>query len=317
MKGYKVIEFGDISDGLDQYHKNGANPGLYLGFNSMEPFYSMREDSCTDWTGLPQSGKTELMLECLYNVSDFYGKKHLLCVPDIGDAIEVMAILIHKHTGMTFDKRYNNFIDIKTAYKASAWLLDKFHILQKIDASPNCSPVEFWEFAVEYKKQHGIFSAVIDSWKDLRHDYSKYGGTYAQYLSNVLPIRNYLSEKHKIHFHTVIHPKTPRRDSKGMLVHPQVDDMEGGAQWNNSGKTIISVHRETFDTKIANVQMLKVKPKAIGKRGFFAINFDVAKSRYFDLDINNGGYNIYAQQKQEKLTPNINFYETEKELPEY
>lgn len=317
MKGYKVIEFGDISDGLDQYHKNGANPGLYLGFGSMELFYSMREDSCTDWTGLPQSGKTELMLECLYNVSDFYGKKHLLCVPDIGDAIEVMAILIHKHTGMTFDRRYNNFIDIKTAYKASAWLLDKFHILQKIDASPNCSPVEFWEFAVEYKKQHGIFSAVIDSWKDLRHDYSKYGGTYAQYLSNVLPIRNYLSEKHKIHFHTVIHPKTPRRDSKGMLVHPQVDDMEGGAQWNNSGKVIISVHRETFDTKVANVQMLKVKPKAIGKRGFFAINFDVAKSRYFDLDLNNGGYNIYAQQKQQALPVNINFYETEKEQSGY
>lgn len=303
MKGYKIIQFSDISAKLDLYHKTGAKKGVYLGFKSIEEYYSMRQDSCTDWTGLPQSGKTELMLECLYNTSAFYGWKHLLCVPDIGDAIEVMAILIHKHTGMTFDKKYNNYIDIGSVYKASSWLLEHFHILEKIDAVENISPVEFWEFAIEYKKEHGINTAVIDSWKDLRHDYSKYGGTYAQYLSNVLPIRNYLSEKNNIHFHTVIHPKTPRRDSKGELVHPQVDDMEGGAQWNNSGKTIISVHRKTFDTKVAEVQMLKVKPKAIGKRGFFAINFDVSTSRYFDMTHEGGGLNVYAKAKDEPLKP--------------
>lgn len=309
MKGYKILEFKDIQSGLEKYHRLGANPGLYLGFNSIKDFYSMREDGVTDWTGMPQSGKTELLLECLYNTAAFYDKKHLLCVPDIGDAIEIMAILIHKHTGMTFEKKYENFIDLKTAYNASAWLLDKFHILEKIDESPNLSPVEFWEFAVEYKKEHDIFSATIDSWKDMRHDYSKYGGTYAQYLSNVLPIRNALSQKHKIHFHTVIHPKTPRRSNTGELIHPQVDDMEGGAQWNNSGKVIISVHRKTFDSKVAEVQMLKVKPKAVGKRGFFAINFDVAKSRYFDINPENGGTVVYAQpiKSESKLKPNKDF----------
>lgn len=303
MKGYKIIKFDDISDRLEKYHRLGAVPGYYLGFDSMEKFYSMREGSITDWTGFPQSGKTELMLECLYNVSDFYGKKHLLCVPDIGDIIEVMAVLIHKHTGMTFDKKYPNFIDLKTAYKASAWLMEHFHIMEKTDPkSPIMSPIEFWDFAVEYKKEHGIFSAVIDSWKDMRHDYHLFGGTYAQYLSQVLSYRDALSEKYNIHFHTVIHPKTPRRDSKGKICHPQVDDMEGGAQWNNSGKTIISVHRETFDTKVADIQMLKVKPKVIGKRGFFALNFDPAVSRYFDISLENGGTKVFAKKKESKQT---------------
>lgn len=300
MKGYKIIQFSDISSKLDLYHKSGAKKGVYVGFESIKDYYSMRQDSCTDWTGLPQSGKTELMLECLYNTSEFYGWKHLLCVPDIGDVLEVMAILIHKRTGMTFDKKYPNYIDIGTAYKASAWLLEHFHILEKVDAVENISPIEFWEYAVEYKKEHGINTAVIDSWKDLRHDYQKYGGTYAQYLSNVLPIRNYLSEKNNIHFHTVIHPKTPRRDGKGEFYHPQVDDMEGGAQWNNSGKTIISVHRKTFDAKTAEVQMLKVKPKAIGKRGFFAIDFDVTASRYHD---NENGTKIYARKQEDSFKP--------------
>lgn len=306
MKGYKIIEFNDIQKGLDKYHKHGANPGVYLGFESMRDYYSMREDSCTDWTGMPQSGKTELLLECLYNASEFYGWKHLLCVPDIGDAIEVMAVLIHKHTGMTFDKKYQNYIDAATVYKSAGWLLEHFKIMEKVDAKQIISPVEFWEYAVEYKQKHGLHTAVIDSWKDLRHDYKDYGGTYAQYLSNVLPIRNHLAEKHKIHFHTVIHPKTPRRDKNGSLVHPQVDDMEGGAQWNNSGKTIISVHRQSYDTVVADVQMLKVKPKVIGKRGFFAINFDPTKSRYYDMQETwNGTQNVYAKKNKDANTETI------------
>jgi len=310
MKGYKILEFSDIDKDLEIYHRTGGNPGVYLGFKSFKDYYTMRQNSVTDWTGIPQSGKTELMLECLFNTSSFYGWKHLLCVPDIGDAIEVMAILIHKYTGMTFDKRYNNHIDISTAYRSCAWLLEHFRILHKTDGSPVLSPIEFWDFAVEYKKEHGINTAVIDSWKDMRHDYSNYGG-YAQYLSVVLPYRNHISEKHNIHLHTVVHPKTPRRDTNGKFYHPQVDDMEGGAQWNNSGKTIISVHRESFSTKIADVQMLKVKPKAIGKRGYFSINFDVSVSRYYDLDVSSGGLNVYAskEEKQAPLKPSTDFNE--------
>lgn len=318
IKGYKIINLDDISDRLTEYHKFGAKAGVYLGFNSIKDFYSMRQDSVTDWTGYPQSGKTELMLECLYNTSVFYGWKHLLCVPDIGDAIEVMAILIHKHTGKTFDKKYPNYIDIKEAFKGANWLLNHFYILEKSDSQGNISPVEFWEYAVSVKEELGINTAVIDSWKDMRHDYSKYGGTYAQYLSNVLPIRNHLSEKHNIHFHTVIHPKTPRRDKNGVLIHPQTDDMEGGAQWNNSGKTIISVHRQTFDTKVADVQMLKVKPKVIGKRGFFCINFDPAVNRYYDIDPTDGGTKVFAKLSQENLTgafhslvPNNEFFDND------
>jgi hypothetical protein len=309
MKGYKILEFNDVQQDLEKYHKTGGNPGLYLGFESMEKFYSMRQDSVTDWTGLPQSGKTELMLECLYNTTAFYGWKHLLCVPDIGDAVDIMAVLIHKHTGQTFDVRYNNHIEISKAFRACAELLENFKIIHKTDSTALLSPIQFWDYAIEYKKEFGINTAVIDSWKDMFHDYKKMG-TYAQYLSTVLPYRNHLSEKHKIHFHTVIHPKTPRRDAKGEYYHPQADDMEGGAQWNNSGKTIISVHRKTFDTKVADVQMLKVKPKAIGKRGFFAINFDVGVSRYYDMTNEGGGMNVYAKPKEQKqmpLTPSNDF----------
>lgn len=319
MKGYKIVRFEDIEDDLANYHKFGAKPGIYLGFKNMKPFYSMRSDGVTDWTGLPQSGKTELLLECLFNASSFYGWKHLLMVPDIGSKIEVLAILIHKYTGKTFDRKYANFIDLKTAFNASTWLLEHFHIMEKVDArAPVINPVDFWKFAVEYKNENNINTATIDSWKDLNHDYGKYGGTYAMYLSNILPIRNELAEKNNIHFHTVIHPKSPRRNKDGRLVHPQVDDMEGGAQWNNSGKTIISVHRASYDTKVADVQILKAKPAIVGKRGMFCLNFDPSKSRYYEIDSINGGHNVYAQKEdsaKQLLLPSNDFFNNTEEMP--
>ncbi len=300
MKDFKIVKFEEINQRLTEFHKLGAKKGIDLGFNNMEPFYSMRQDSCTDWTGIPQSGKTELLLECLFNASDFYGWKHLLYVPDIGECIEVMAILIHKYTGKTFDKKYPNYIELKEAYSASAWILEHFHILEKANHKARVTPVQFWEYACEYKKTHNINTATIDSWKDMDHNYGEYGGNYAMYLSNILPIRNKLSEENNIHFHTVIHPKTPRRDSKGSIIHPQVDDMEGGAQWNNSGKSIISVHRATYDTKVADIQVLKAKPQVVGKRGMFCLNFDPAISRYYEIDSANGGTKSFAKKKDKR-----------------
>jgi len=111
-----------------------------------------------------------------------------------------------------------------------------------------------------------------------------------------LPSSYYLPEKNKIIFHNVIHPKTPRRNKNGELIHPDFDDMEGGAQWNNSGKVIISVHR-LENTLHTDIRMLKVKPKILGKRGFFALNYDVTLSRYYEIF---EGRNKYAEKIQPK-----------------
>lgn len=292
---FKIIELDDVYDRLKTFHTEGAKPGVKMGFTKSDEHYTMKLGSVTDWIGFPQSGKTELLLEYLFITSVKYGWKHLLCVPDIGDCIEVMSILIHKHTGKTFDKKYPNYIDWNHAYKSSKWILDHFKILEPQNAKNRITPVGFWEYAVEYKKKYGLNTAIIDSWKDMYHDYDSHGGSYAKYLSEVLPIRNILAEQNDLHFHTVIHPKNPRRDEKGKIRPPQPDDMEGGAQWNNSGKCIISVHRDGIGTKVADISVLKVKPRVIGKRGFFCLNFDPARSRYYEIEGSlEGGTNKYA-----------------------
>jgi hypothetical protein len=302
LKGFKIVNYESVKEDLKQYHSLGAKKGVYLGFSNMEEYYSMKTNGVTDWTGYPQSGKTQLLLECLFNTSKFYGWKHLIYAPDIGDYLEILEILIHMETGKSFNKNYMNYISLEEIFQSCKFIFEHFFIIEVDPSQPfsTLTPVDFWNYAVEMKKTHGIQTATIDSWKDMYHDYSKYGGSYAQYLSNVLPIRNKLAEVNDIHFHTVIHPKSPVRNSKGELVVPDVDSMEGGAQWNNSGKSIICVHRASIDTKTADVKILKAKPKIVGKRGFFCLEFDVIECRYFQLNM--AGEREYAKKEFSAFT---------------
>ncbi len=317
LKGFKLLELGDIEPDLSRIHKFGYDNGKYVGFPSFDGHYSMIPGGCTDWTGFPGSGKSELMLELLFNMTDFYGWKHLLYVPDIGASIDVMIKLIHKETGKSFKRKYPNFIEIKEAFNACSRLMESFKIVHRTSYKEIMTPVQFWEFAVEYKKEHGLNTAVIDSWKDLYHDYSAHGGNYAPYLSHVLPIRNELAERNDLHFHTIIHPKNPMR-SKDMKVYPPFSDsIEGGAQWNNSGKSIIVVHRENYDDGLTDVYFRKIKPESVGKATNKAITlgFDIIKSRYFWMD---GTTKVYSE-KENKTTPpamqqNVNFYNEPKEF---
>ena len=278
IKGYKIVDADEVMSRTEKYHKDGAEPGVYVGYEAFNGLYSMKLGSCTDWTGAPQSGKTQLLMQLLHYTSVAYGWKHTLYVPDMGELEEIMDILIHIHTGKTIDPRYANRISLQEMFSANNWLLDNFFILDAEPEAPPLTSVQFWEYVCETRCQTG----VIDSWKDMSHDYSKHGGNYARYLSEVLPRRNALAQRFKKHFHTVIHPKNARRGKNGDKQNVDVDDMEGGAQWNNSGKSIIGCNRDTFDTTIIDIDILKAKPRIVGKRGMLQLEYDVVRGQYFE-----------------------------------
>jgi len=304
IKGFKILEFKDVQIPMEKLHKMGWETGSYVGFPSFEKHYNVLAGSCTDWIGYPQSGKTELCLEVLLNLSKFESHTSLIYAPDMGTSLYILVKLIHKHTGYTFNKKYPNFIEITEAYKASNHLLHHFKILHRTEAKARLTPIEFWEFANELSKEEKLNHAMIDSWKDMYHDYKAHGGSYAQYLSNVLPVRNEIAEESGLHFHTIVHPKNPTRDKNRKIYAPSVDDIEGGAQWNNSGKSIIAVHRESFDDTVADIYFRKIKPENVGRATStpVCLNFDYATSRYCYPDPVTQ-MKIFAKPKEKELPP--------------
>jgi hypothetical protein len=282
MKGFKVTKAHEVIDDLFRYRNNYHEKGKYLGFEGMDEYYSMSLGNCTDWTGFPMSGKTQVLMECLMNTSRFYGWKHLVYFPDVGSNVEIIADLINKKTGKSFDPNNYNVITDDEILQAIDWITHHFKVLTRSDIKAKMTPIEFWDYAVQLKKDEGLETASIDSWKDLNHPYNDYGG-YAQYLEFVLPYRNQIAEDNDLHLHTIIHPKLTEKEN-GKRSAPVPYDLKGGSEWFNSGKCMITVHREDPTYYKAELYFNKIKPRSNGKIGKHEIFFDKEKLVYFEQE---------------------------------
>jgi hypothetical protein len=282
MKGFKITKAHEVIDDLFRYRNNYHEKGKYLGFEGMDEYYSMSLGNCTDWTGFPMSGKTQVLMECLMNTSRFYGWKHLVYFPDVGSNVEIIADLINKKTGKSFNPSSYNVITDNEIVNAIEWITHHFKVLTRSDIKAKMTPIEFWDYAVQLKKDEGLETASIDSWKDLNHPYNDYGG-YAQYLEFVLPYRNQIAEDNDLHLHTIIHPKLTEKEN-GKRSAPVPYDLKGGSEWFNSGKCMITVHREDPTYYKAELYFNKIKPRSNGKIGKHEIFFDKEKLVYFEQE---------------------------------
>jgi len=282
MKGFKITKAHEVIDDLFRYRNNYHEKGKYLGFEGMDEYYSMSLGNCTDWTGFPMSGKTQVLMECLMNTSRFYGWKHLVYFPDVGSNVEIIADLINKKTGKSFNPSNYNVITDDEILQAIEWITHHFKVLTRDDIKAKMTPIEFWDYAVKIKKDEGLETASIDSWKDLNHPYNDYGG-YAQYLEFVLPYRNQIAEDNDLHLHTIIHPKLTEKEN-GKRSAPVPYDLKGGSEWFNSGKCMVTVHREDPTYYKAELYFNKIKPRSNGKIGKHEIFFDKEKLVYFEQE---------------------------------
>lgn len=288
LPDFKIMAFTDVQVEIERIHTKGWDAGYYVGFPQFEPHYNMMPGSCTDITGYPQSGKTELWLEFLMNTSHFYGLVHMLWLPDVGRSVEVMIKLLHKYTGKGFKRQYSNFIEIEEVWKSHAWLTHHFRIIHPTGKrSKRIEPKQLWEYAAEYKEKFEPLLATVtaDSWKDLKHNYAGFGGQRDLYLNDVLSDRNMIAEQTGLHIANIIHPKNPER-VKGKLVAPFPDDMNGGAAWNDNGKCILVAHRDNWDDGVTDVYFRKIKPEHVGRPTMkpFPLSFDIKKSRYYWIE---------------------------------
>jgi hypothetical protein len=311
----EIITEEMIRDRMSEFYDTGGGETFYVGFNGLARHYSIKEGGVTDWTGFPGSGKTELLLETLKNCSEWYGHKHLIYMPDAGTDEEVIAKLIHKFTGKQFEEYYfddngerklvKNRITEAEMFKWLPQILEMFKIYsppkvkavkgKKVTRSKTLTPSQFWEYAVENKEKLGIFSAVIDSWNYMKHDTEGFGRE-DKWLEDTLSYRNELAEGNNLHFHTIIHPKAPRKDKTGKIIFPDMHDLKGGSEWGNNGKSIIIVHREV-NSPITSVKIDKAKPRVIGVKGIACLKYDVKSGRFYENIASNGMQRIYSHKE--------------------
>ena len=106
----------------------------------------------------------------------------------------------------------------------------------------------------------------------------------------MLPYRNQIAEDNELHLHTIIHPKLTEKIN-GKRSVPSPYDLKGGSEWFNSGKCMITVHREDLSYNQATINFNKIKPRSAGKIGQLIMWFDKEKFLYYEQD--NPAPNVY------------------------
>lgn len=292
IKGFEIVTGTEINSDLVHYRKRGALRGRYLGFPEIHEHYTIAFPGVTDITGSPDSGKSQYWQELLINMSLFYGTKHLLYFPDVGNKQEVISDLIHKYTGKTFDKRFKNRISEREIFDATPWILEHFKVLVKKDAKVKLTPYQFWDLAVIMKEELGVTTASIDSWKDMDNQHKFGRDDY--YLADVLGYRNFIADTHSMHLAQIVHPLKTEFDKKGNRKPATPYDLKGGGEWYDNGRSILTVHRPDGLENAADIIHNKIKPRSIGKKGTVRLYFDKSKFRYYWL---NDGEKTFAKKE--------------------
>lgn len=293
----KILTYDDIHNPLQKYLEQDGQPGLPVCFQTFGKLYSHKAGGVTDWTGFPASGKTYFALEVLMGLSEKFGQRHGLYVPDIGSYNEIIQKLVKMKTGKDFHKKYDNKITASELSSCLNWLLHHFVIFKKKDFKTGITPIAFWEKVAEYKDDGGkLNTGLADSWKNFKHIYNNREDSY---LDEMLSIRNEMSEDYQVHYHTIAHAvKTELagalgKNDKGKRRIPTAWDIKGGGSWNANGKNIITIDRPDLHQSWVDVYVNKVKPEDVGIIGSVQnrIKLDVNKGRYYEII---AGQNLFS-----------------------
>ena len=318
-----IVKPADVRDKLCHYIKKGGPKRYYIGHKSLDRHYGVREGSRTDWSGYPASGKTELMIETIWNCSQYYEHKHLINMPDAGSKEEIIAKLFHKVTGKRMEKYYwtnegrQETDNLATVQELDRYLPEILHYFKIIKSDQLLSPSQFWLEAEKMQSEHGIFSAVIDSWNHMFHDTD--GEREDKWLAKTLQLGNDIVERSGLHFHTIIHPRSAKIKD-GKLQPPTYHELKGGSEWGNYAKSVIIVHRVKSE-QFSEIHIEKAKGANIGIKGMIVLHFDIKTGKYYETEIiGNQLIRHYAQPEGKEeievinsaIVPDTNFYEVDK-----
>lgn len=288
----KITRINDkhIIDEIMYLRENNTSNLLSTGFKTLDEYYQIRPSNTTIIYGYPASGKSEFALQMLVGLSvKEKNKRHLIYTPETGNAAEIFCEIAHSLTGKTFDKRFQNYITEAEIYKVQAFISEYFTIIED-DGIKDLTLEHYEEIVKEVIRDgKGLDCTLIDNFNDLQHKTSDLTNI-ASYLPTFLKKWNTISKQNNIHSFMVCHARNPNGLKTGELPKaPSVFEINGGQAWFAKAQSLICVNRQYEEingtmkqSNTVDIEIKKVKPKIVGKRGTVNLDFDFPKKCYYE-----------------------------------
>jgi len=311
MKNYfRVNEFRNEVTAL---FEKGIQRGAYVGFETLDDYYTCKLGTTTYIYGAPFSGKTEFWFDVLITLSELYGWKHAIYSPESGTRAEIIGELISKKARKPFYKQFANCINESEFYREIDWVGEYFYV---IDPETDITVEQFYESVegIERDFDVKIQTTTCDPFNELKHNLKEDEGRQDLYIENKLGMIRRNAIKTGRHNAVITHVgqqeliKATTTEGKDVWFYPPPTPQKiaGGQAWFRKAMNLILVWRppagiadrvtnQLYKENEVHIIIQKYKPKGVGKRGTVVLYYDIHSNRYFE---EYDGKRRYAKSKE-------------------
>ena len=258
----------DFSPQILSLYEQGVVKGASTGMESLDKLYTILPGQLSVVTGLPGSGKSELIDQICVNIAMQKGWRFAIASFENPPHMHI-AKLAEKVIGKPFFFGDDRMTSDERDY-ALAFLNQHFVFLQSHDGAPSTvqSIIDRTKQAV---MRMGVRGLVIDPYNYLEMQ----GDSEQQAISKMLTDIVLFCKSHEIHAWFVAHPAKALPDS-GI---PKGQHISGSAAWFAKADMGVTVHRNKNETQ---VHVWKSRFKWVGAVGDIELNYDLPTGRYSD-----------------------------------
>lgn len=271
-----IIEPMNLLEKLKEIKKaNSSRKGVSTGFHSLDELMLLSKQYLMVVTGMPSSGKSEVLDAIAVNTALLHDWSWLYFSPENFPLEEHLKKIVEKMAGKNLNSISDGLIESTTEWVNSrfAWIHpedDKFSLVSILE-----------EAQVRIESGYKVDAIVIDPWNELDHS-AQAGLRDDQYISKCLTMLRRFHRKFDILTCVIIHP-TKMQKENGKYPVPSLYDCNGGAMWRNKADFGICVHRNDLSEHAAHIHVQKIKFKTMGKVGEVKLHYDFKSGRFKDV----------------------------------
>lgn len=273
----------DLIDEVYQFWEHGYPMGNKAGIPNLDEYISFMGGQFTTITGIPSSGKSEIVDEIACKLVKNHKWKFGIASFENQPASLHVTKLIEKLQGASFAFRKDPN-DRLTQKQFEEGLLETHEYFTFVNIPQNDTSVEgILEKFSQLVRHKGCKGFIIDPWNYVEH-LIPHGYTETQYISESLTkIKNFCL-KYGCHVFLVAHPTKLQKDKQtGKYDIPTLYSISGSAHFFNKTDNGMTIYRD-FETGVVTVYIQKVRYSWLGKQGHCEFTYNTKTRQYIPIN---------------------------------
>ena len=273
----------DLIDEIYRFWEHGYPMGEKSGIENLDEYISFMGGQYTTVTGIPSSGKSEIIDFIAASLVNNHGWKFGVSSFENQPASLHATKLMEKLYGASFAFRKdpNDRLTQLQFEQGVLKLHDHFTFvnISKADVTLDGLLEKFAELV----RVKGCKGFIIDPWNYIEHLIPA-GYTETQYISECLTkIKNFCL-KYMAHIFLVAHPTKLQKDkATGKYEVPTLYSISGSAHFYNKTDNGMTVYRD-FETNVVTIYIQKVRYSWLGKIGFCEFSYNTKTRQYIPVN---------------------------------